>query len=47
MKNLEKTRNFETCLKKSRGLCVYHIVLLIPAALEFIMRDIPANIYSI
>ncbi len=29
------------------NLCVYRIVLLIPAAFEFIMREIPANIYWI
>ncbi len=28
------------------GDCVCHIVLLIPAAFKFIMREIPANIYS-
>ncbi len=26
------------------NMCVYRIVLLIPAAFEFIMREIPANI---
>ncbi len=29
------------------NLCVYRIVLLIPAAVEFILREIPANIYWI
>ncbi len=29
------------------NLCVYSIVLLIPAAFEFIMREIPAKIYWI
>ncbi len=29
------------------NLCVYRIVLLIPAAFEFIVREIPANIYWI
>ncbi len=29
------------------NLCVYRIVLLIPAAFEFIMREIPANLLNI
>ncbi len=28
-------------------VCSYHIVLLIPAVFKFIMREIPANIYSV
>ncbi len=58
LENLENEWNFisqkfciiELYLIMSRiggGLCVYRLVLLIPAAFKFIMREIPANTYWI